>query len=82
MTKQLWQIAHEAVVGFDSSIPPDAVDQYIISAYTRIADAVAAEVLKQCIAACDAERVKEADPTDGSYNTAIDHCIAAIKDLT
>ena len=50
--------------------------------YEAMAAAVAAEVRKQCIAACEVERLE--DPCKGedeAYMRAIDHCIAAIEAL-
>lgn len=77
MTKTLGEIAKEARNALDYARTHENERWEIVAA------AVAAEVRKQCIAACESMLI--ADPCRGeeeAQNCGVDMCIAAIKDLT
>lgn len=75
MTKTLGEIAKAA---------RDAIDYMRTHENERweiVASAVAEEVRKQCIAACEAHLI-DAATIDVAHTSAVRMCIAAIKDLT
>lgn len=75
MTKTLGEIAKEARNALDYARTHEG------ERWEIVASAVAAEVRKQCIAACEDLRI-DGTSLYATHDCTVNMCIAAIKDLT